>query len=77
MFRQLSAGEDKERLASYHDVRVVRVVVHLLTADDVIATESCFTKLEIVTGRFLFVSTMTVIGSEVTRSENGNCDSVN
>ena len=77
MFRQLSAGEDKERLASYHDVRVVRVVVHLLVAHDVIATQSCFTKLEILTGRFLFVSTMTVIESEVTRSENGSHEALN
>ena len=45
MLGQFSAGEDKERLSSYHNVRVVRVVVHLLVAYDVIATESCFTKL--------------------------------
>ena len=38
MLRQLSAGQDEEGLPSYHDVGVVGVVVHLLVADDVIAT---------------------------------------
>ena len=45
MFRQLSAGEDKERLASYHDVRVVRVVVDLVITHYMSSTKRCVTKL--------------------------------
>ena len=34
MLGQLSAGKDEERLATYHDVRVVGVVIHLIVSGD-------------------------------------------